>query len=171
MRYIFLAILVTAKLFASIEEIVSFEADFTQSITDEKNKTINYSGHIVASKPQNARWSYTKPVKKEVYINDFEVTIVEPEIEQVIIRRIESNFDFFKMIDNAKKIEENRYIAYYKESKFTITIKDKLIESISYLDEFENNVKIIFKNQKQNQSINKAIFKPLFSDEFDIIMD
>jgi len=170
-RYIFLAILITVELFASLEDIVSFEADFTQSITDEKNKTINYYGHIVASKPQNARWSYIKPVKKEVYINDFEVTIVEPDIEQVIIRKIESNFDFFKMISNAKEIETNRYVAYYRESKFTIVIKGRLIESISYLDEFENSVKIVFKNQKQNQSINKAIFKPSFSAEFDIIRD
>lgn len=171
MRYIFLAILITVELFASLEDIVSFEADFTQSITDEKNKTINYNGHIVASKPQNARWSYIKPIKKEVYINDFEVTIVEPEIEQVIIRRIESNFDFFKMISNAKKIEANRYIAYYRETEFTIVIKGKLIESISYLDEFENRIKIVFQNQKQNQNINEVIFKPSFSMEFDIIRD
>lgn len=171
MKYIFLAILITAKLFASLEDIVSFEADFTQSITDEENKTINYNGHIVASKPQNARWSYTKPIKKEVYINDFEVTIVEPEIEQVIIRRIESNFDFFKMISNAKKIDANKYIAYYQETKFTIIVKSTLIESISYLDEFENSIKIVFQNQKQNQSINEALFKPSFSEDFDIIRD
>jgi len=159
------------ELFASLEDIVSFEADFTQSITDEKNKTINYNGHIVASKPQNARWSYIKPVKKEVYINDFEVTIVEPEIEQVIIRRIESNFDFFKMIHNAKKIEANRYVANYRDVKFTIIMKNKFIESISYLDEFENNVKIVFKNQKQNQKINETVFRPFFPLEFDIIRD
>ncbi|MDQ1243808.1 MAG: outer rane lipoprotein carrier protein [Campylobacterota bacterium] len=171
MKYIFLAILIAAKLFASLEDIVSFEADFTQSITDEENKTINYNGHIVASKPQNARWSYTKPIKKEVYINDFEATIVEPEIEQVIIRRIESNFDFFKMISNAKKIDSNKYIAYYQETKFTIIVKSTLIESISYLDEFENSVKIVFQNQKQNQSINEALFKPSFSEDFDIIRD
>lgn len=171
MRYIFLAILISMELFASLEDIVSFEADFTQSITDEKNKTINYNGHIVASKPQNARWSYIKPVKKEVYINDFEVTIVEPEIEQVIIRRIESNFDFFKMIHNAKKIEANRYVANYRDVKFTIIMKNKFIESISYLDEFENNVKIVFKNQKQNQKINETVFRPFFPLEFDIIRD
>ncbi|MFA5232850.1 MAG: LolA-like outer membrane lipoprotein chaperone [Sulfurimonas sp.] len=171
MKYFFLAILITAKLFASLEDIISFEADFVQSITDEENKTINYNGHIVASKPQNARWSYTKPIKKEVYINDFEVTIVEPEIEQVIIRRIESNFDFFKMIGNAKKIDANKYIAYYQETKFTIIVKSTLIESISYLDEFENSIKIVFQNQKKNQSINEALFKPSFSEDFDIIRD
>jgi len=170
-KYFFLSILVTAKLFASLEDILSFEADFTQSITDEENKTINYNGHITASKPQNARWSYTKPVKKEVYINDLDVVIVEPEIEQVIIRRIESNFDFFKMISNAKKIETDKYEAFYKDTKFTIVIKGKLIESISYKDEFENRIKIVFQKQKQNQNINKSVFMPSFPLEFDIIRD
>lgn len=171
MKYLFLAILISAQLFASLEEITSFEADFTQSITDEKDKTLIYSGHIVALKPQNVKWSYKEPVKKDVYINRFEVTVVEPEIEQVIIRRIESNFDFFKIISNAKKIEENKYLAYYRDSKFTIIKNKSFIESISYLDEFENRVKITFKNQKQNQNIDETVFKPIFPLEFDIIRD
>lgn len=171
MKHFFLIILVNIGLFASLEEITSFEADFTQSVTDEKNKTINYSGHVAASKPQNARWSYYKPVKKEVYVNNFEATIVEPEIEQVIIRSIESTFNFFKMISNAKKIDANKYLAHYKDSNFTIVKKGALIESISYLDEFENRVKIVFKNQKQNQIINEAVFKPVFPLDYDIIRD
>jgi outer membrane lipoprotein carrier protein len=170
-KYFFLVIFTSLQLFASLDDITSFEADFTQSITDEKNKTLVYNGKITALKPQNAKWSYTKPVKKDVYINDFEVTIVEPEIEQVIVRTLESNFDFFKMISNAKKIAENKYLAHYKDSKFTIIKNGSLIESISYLDEFENRVQIKFKNQKQNQHVNKAIFTPSFPLEFDIIRD
>ncbi|MDK9693683.1 MAG: LolA-like outer membrane lipoprotein chaperone, partial [Sulfurimonas sp.] len=109
---LFLATLfLAAELFASLDSMTTFDADFTQSITDEENKTIHYNGHIVASKPQNARWSYFKPIKKEVYINDFEATIVEPEIEQVIVRQIESNFDFFKIIGKAKKNSQNSYTA------------------------------------------------------------
>lgn len=171
MRYFFLAILISIELFASLDNITSFEADFTQSVTDEKNKTIDYSGHIIASKPQNAKWSYKKPVKKDVYINSFDVTIVEPEIEQVIIRKVESNFDFFKIISNAKKIEENRYLAHYRDTKFTVVKKGYFIESISYLDEFDNKVKITFKNQKQNQNIDIKVFTPSFPLEFDIIRD
>ncbi|QHG91171.1 outer membrane lipoprotein chaperone LolA [Sulfurimonas sp. CVO] len=171
MRYLFLTILISMQLFASLEEITSFEADFTQSITDEKDKTLTYSGHIVALKPQNVKWSYKEPVEKDVYINRFEVTVVEPEIEQVIIRRLESNFDFFKIISNAKKVEENKYLAYYRDSKFTIIKNKSFIESISYLDEFENRVKITFKNQKQNQTIDETVFKPIFPLEFDIIRD
>jgi outer membrane lipoprotein carrier protein len=159
------------QLFASLEQITSFEADFTQSITDEKEKVLIYHGSIIALKPQNAKWSYTKPVHKDVYINNFKVTIVEPEIEQVIVRRLESNFDFFKIISNAKKIDENVYVAYYRDSKFSIVKNGNLIESISYLDEFENKVKITFENQKQNHDIDKSLFIPKYPLEFDIIKD
>lgn len=173
MRKLLLTTLITMQLFASIalEEITSFEADFKQSITDEKDKVLTYNGRIVALKPQNARWSYTKPIKKDVFINDFEVTIVEPEIEQVIVKRLESNFNFFKIISNAKKIDLNTYVAFYRDSKFTIVKKGALIESISYLDEFENRVEIRFENQKQNHTVEKSIFIPKYPIEFDIIKD
>ena len=171
MKQFLIALFITAELFASIDSIVSFDADFTQSITDDKNKTINYTGHILATKPQNARWSYFKPVKKEVYINDYDVTIVEPEIEQVIIRKIESNFDFFKMIANAKETSKSNYSAQYGDTLFNIKKNSELIESISYLDEFENRVIITFKNQKQNQVINKILFMPAYPLDFDIIRD
>ena len=171
MRLFSLLLITVIPIFASLNDIVSFEADFIQSITDDKNKTLSYNGHIVASKPQNARWSYEKPVKKDVYINNFEVTIVEPEIEQVIVKKLESNFDFFKIISKAKKVQNNIYSAFYKDSEFTIIKKGTLIESISYLDKFENRVKITFKNQKQNHNINDDLFRPLFPLEFDIIRD
>lgn len=171
MKPLLIALFITAELFASIDSVVSFDADFIQNITDDKDKTISYTGHILATKPQNARWSYFKPVKKEVYINDYDVTIVEPEIEQVIIRKIESNFDFFKMIANAKETSKNNYSAKYGETLFNIKKNGELIESISYLDEFENRVKITFKNQKQNQSINKILFMPTYPLDFDIIRD
>jgi len=170
-KYFLLILISTIHLFASFDTITSFEAEFTQSITDDKNKILVYNGKIVALKPQNARWSYLKPVKKEVYINNFEVTIVESEIEQVIIKRLESNFDFFKIISNAKEIEKNIYTATYKDTKFTIMKSNSLIESISYLDEFENKVKITFKNQKQNKEVDINNFIPVFPLEFDIIRD
>ncbi len=171
MKQLLAALLISTLSFASIDNINSFEANFTQSVTDDKNISLNYSGHLAAQKPQNAIWNYIKPIQKDVYINQFSVTIVEPEIEQVIIRKIESNFDFFMLIKNAVKVDENTYTANYKESKFTITTKDALIESISYKDEFENDVKIIFSDQKQNIKISSDTFMAKYPLEFDIIRD
>ena len=86
-------------------------------------------------------------------------------------RKIESNFDFFKMIENAKENSKDNYTAKYGDTLFNIKKKGDLIESISYLDEFENRVVIIFKSQKQNQAINKILFMPTYPLDFDIIRD
>ena len=171
MKSILFVLFISTFSFASINNINSFEADFKQIITDEKDKKLTYSGHILASKPQNALWNYTKPVKKKIYIQGHIVTIVEPEIEQVIQRELSSDFNFFKIIKRAKQIDKNKYLAVDKNIKFTIFIKDETIKSISYIDEFENNVKIVFKNQKQNKKIDSKIFYPIIPPEYDIITD
>jgi len=171
MKYLILCFILLSQAFASIDNIKSFEADFTQTITDDKNKVLTYSGHVAASKPQFATWNYFTPVRKDIYITPFMVTIVEPEIEQVIVRKIESNFNFFQMIKNAKKIKENVYEANYKNSIFKIIQKENNIESLEYIDEFENNVKVVFKNQRQNHKIPLKIFTPEYPLDYDIIRD
>ena len=156
---------------SSVLDMSSFEADFNQIITDDKGKELSYSGHIVASKPQYALWSYKKPVVKSVYITPYYVTVVEPEIEQAIIRKIASNFDFFNMIKKAKKEKDNLYIATLNESKYTINIENSMIKSISYLDEFENKVSIIFSNQNKNKIFSEDVFRANVPLEYDIIRD
>jgi len=171
MKKILLSLVISTLAFASLDDITSFQADFTQSVTDEKNKVLKYSGNVVASKPQNAIWRYQEPINKDVYINSNAITIIEPDLEQVIIKHIKSNFDFFNMIKNAKKIEKDKYITYYRNSKFIITTNDSLIQDISYVDEFENKVKITFEKQEQNGKIDPTIFKPFIPNEYDIIRD
>lgn len=171
MKHLFILLLSFSLGFASLDKIDSFEAEFIQSVTDDKNKILTYEGHISASKPQNALWSYKEPIQKDVFINSHQITIVEPEIEQVIIRNIDSTLDFFNMIKNAKELKKDVYEASFENKIFTITTKEEIIDSISYIDEFENRVKILFLNQIQNKEINKEIFRPKYPLDFDVIRD
>ncbi len=171
MKYILATLLCSTLSFAAFDNVKTFEADFSQSITDDKNTTLNYKGKLKAKRPQEAVWNYLSPIKKDVYIDMFRVTVVEPEIEQVIIRRIESNFDFFKIIQNAKKVSENKYEGIYQKTNFSILMKNNHIKSISYKDSFENDVNIEFKNQKQNIKIDAENFIAKYPLEFDVIRD
>jgi len=171
MKSLILTLLLSTQIFAFINNLNSFEANFIQTITDDKNKVLTYNGTLLASKPQNALWNYTSPVKKSIYMNKFNIIIIEPEIEQAIIRKITSDFDFFKIIKNAKKIDANNFIAQFENTSFTIKTKNNLIESITYVDQFENNVKILFSDQQQNKDIDKKIFIPIIPSDFDIIRD
>ena len=171
MKYIIALQIMFTMAISSVLEINSFEADFNQVITDDKGKELSYSGHIVASRPQYALWSYKEPVKKKVYITPRYVTVVEPEIEQAIVRKIASDFDFFNMIKKAKKKKDNIYVATLNESKYTIKLEKSMIKSISYLDEFENKVNIIFNNQSNNKIFSEDIFRARIPLEYDIIRD
>ena len=169
MRHIFLLQLLFSFSFSQMNEINSFEANFIQTITDEHAKELTYKGHIQAQKPQKALWTYINPVEKKVYINAREIVIVEPEIEQVIIKKISNEFDFFSMMKNAKQIDKNLYVTTFKETQFKIIIENSIIQSISYRDEFDNEVKIKFTKQIQNKEIDKELFRPLYPLVYDVI--
>ncbi len=169
MKQKFLLLFLATASFANLNNINSFEADFNQSISDDQNKTILYYGHVKASKPQYALWTYIKPIQKKVYIMDNQAIIVEPELEQAIIKKIGNNFDFFTLIKNAKKLANDKYLAKYNNTSFIIKTKNSSIESISYKDEFENRVLINFTNQIVNKKIDKKEFTPVIPDEYDVI--
>ncbi|MFA6761041.1 MAG: LolA-like outer membrane lipoprotein chaperone [Sulfuricurvum sp.] len=171
MKTIASLMLLCSLLFASLQDLESFEANFQQTITDEKDQAVSYSGSIVAKKPRNAIWKYTSPIKKEIYINSYEVVVIEEDLEQVIIKKLDQNLDLLAILSSAKKIDSNSYKTTVNGVDFLITQSGELLESISYKDEFENRIKITFSNQKQNKSVDESIFVPSFSLEFDIIRE
>ena len=171
MKRIVLAALLVTSSYAGLKDIYSFEADFTQNIIDDKDAKIKYSGHVSATKPRFALWQYLKPVEKSVYILSNKIVMIEPEIEQVIIKRIDQNFDLFEVIKNAKEIAKNRYTAQFNNKSYTIEMNGDVIEEISYQDELENDVKILFSNQKVNKVIAPKKFIPIIPDEFDVIRE
>jgi outer membrane lipoprotein carrier protein len=171
MKKLLLSVVLTVSSYANIDNIKYFEADFTQKIKDDKNKVIQYNGHIKAAKPQYALWQYQTPVNKDVYILPNKVVIIEPDLEQVIVKKLNTNLDFFSLIKNAKKIDNNNYIASYKEKKYHIKFDKSIIKSISYKDEFDNNVEIEFKNEVQNKEIKKKAFLPNIPKDYDLITE
>ena len=171
MKRVLLATLLTTSLYASFTDINSFEADFLQNIVDEKGVKVTYTGHVTASKPRYALWQYLKPVQKSVYILVNKIVVIEPELEQAIIKHLNENFDLFKIIHNAKKIDTNRYLAKFRNKEYIITTDNETIQSIAYKDALENHVEIIFDHQKINKKIAKEKYIPYIPDEYDVISE
>lgn len=169
MRFFFLVLICNLLLSAAPKDINSFNSKFEQTITDDNGKTIRYIGELWAAKPQNALWTYLKPIKKSVYINGNKITVIEPSIEQVTLRTLDNEIDFLQIIQQAKKIDDNRYVATVKGEKYTIVFQNDLIQTISYTDSFDNKVLIKFINPNQNKMIESSKFKPLIPDEYDLI--
>ncbi|MEN4045187.1 LolA-like outer membrane lipoprotein chaperone [Sulfurimonas sp. NWX367] len=171
MKRIILAALLITSGYASIKNINSFEADFLQRIVDDKGVKITYTGHVTASKPRYALWQYTKPVQKSVYILQNKIVVIEPELEQVIIKHLNGDFDLFKIIHNAKEIAKGSYLANFQNKEYIIKTENSIIKSISYKDELENDIKIVFKNQEVNKKISQDKYVPDIPDEYDIVSE
>lgn len=168
-RFLPLLIALAITLFASPKEINSFNGKFVQTIIDDNGKKIIYTGELWASKPQNALWVYQKPIRKSVYINAQKITVIEPAIEQVTFRTLDSEIDFLQIIQQAKKVDENKYVATVKGEKYTVIFNNDLLSSISYTDGFDNKVLIKFTDPKQNKEIDSSKFKPRIPEDYDVI--
>jgi outer membrane lipoprotein carrier protein len=168
-RFLPLLFLFALPLFASPNELTSFNSKFVQTIIDDNNKKITYTGELWASKPQNALWVYQKPIQKSVYVNGLKITIIEPQMEQVTIRTLDNEIDFLQIIQKAKKVDENNYTATVKGQTYAVVFKNNLLFSISYQDSYDNRVAILFTNPVQNKMIEPNRFKPSIPENFDII--
>ena len=154
-------------LYASFD-IHSIKANFTQTITNEQNSTIKYSGKFYAKSDNKALWIYQKPIKKELYFLDGKVVIIEPELEQAIFSGAKKLPKILDILKNAKK-EKNRLIAKCCDTTYTIITKGNQIISVSYKDKVGNNVKINFFNEETNLIIDDEIFRYKIPKDYDIL--
>ncbi len=150
-------------------EIKSFKAQFTQTITNSSKSNIEYKGEIFIKNNGKVLWKYKTPVVKNVYINQNFAIVDEPELEQAIFTSLESEINIIKLLNSAKKIDENNYKAKVYNIEYNILVKNNQISSISYSDELENKVFISFTNIEQNIVIDDLIFKFAAPDYYDII--
>lgn len=169
MRFLPLFSFLTLTLFASPQDINSFNSPFEQRIVDEHGKVIVYRGELWAAKPQNALWSYQKPIQKSVYINAKRLVILEPQLEQATIRSLGDEIDFLEIIKKAKKIDNDHYKATVNGQIYAITFKNDLLSTIQYTDGYDNKVTIQFLKPTQNAAIPSSRFQPSIPAGFDVL--
>jgi len=153
----------------NIEDIKTFEANFSQIITNSSNKKIIYSGKIYMQEPSKLVWKYQTPIIKNVYMDKDFAIIDEPELEQAIFTSLKKEINIVTLLKNAKQIKENLYEASMYETKYKIALKNRRIKTINYKDELENKIEIVFTNILQNHDINESIFKFIPPFDYDII--
>jgi len=171
MKRILILILICAiSTFANIfNEINTFSAYFEQTITNEHSKSVVYKGVLFIKKPYYSKWDYKYPIKKTIYISKNKLALFDKELEQVTLATLKNQLNFIKLLRNAKKIKKNYYKATYSNTVFKIFIKKSNIYKIKYKDELNNQVVIIFKNQKNNIEISDKTFKYSIPRGYDII--
>ncbi len=160
-----------STLFSSdLAKLESFESDFKQIITNDQNSKITYKGKLYAKKEKNlALWIYTSPIDKKIYYSEGKVVIIEPELEQAIFAKLDKVPNILSLLKKAKKVSKDTYITTFNNTNYKITLKDKHIEKITYKDELQNKVTILFSHQKINEPIKNDKFAYKIPQEYDIL--
>ncbi|MEA1920560.1 MAG: LolA-like outer membrane lipoprotein chaperone [Campylobacterota bacterium] len=169
MKLILGSLLTCNLLFGFPIELNTIESNFKQTIIDDHNKSLVYYGKLWAKKPAIAHWSYQKPILKEMYIENSKVTIIEPDLEQVIIKDIGESIDIIAIISHSEAINPEHYIAHYNEKEYHIYLDGKFLKSIHYLDDFSNKTVIEFSELKQNSDIKKSDLEVIIPEDYDVI--
>lgn len=165
MKKIVFLLALTCLVFGFDVNFKSFGADFKQSVSSN-NVLIEYNGSFIITQTK-AFWDYKSPTPKQIYGNENELVILEPDLEQAIFTNLDKVPNLSVIFANAKQKSKNEYEAKYENITYTIKLKNDEISSIYYKDELDNNVLIEFFNQKRDFKVSNELFKAKIPVHFD----
>ena len=131
-----------------------FRANFIQTVTNPRNKTIHYSGKVAYSGNNLLKWSYTQPTQKEVCTDGKEVLVVDHDLEQTSAYRIDKGFDLMQILKEAKPYKPQIFVTEYEGKRYTIKVDGKgRLQSVAYFDDLDNKVQILFKKMRYGKGL------------------
>ncbi len=139
-----------------LQHLQSFSANFKQVLKNEK--PLVYYGVLKAKAPSLALWIYEKPLKKEIYMNDKEVVIYEPNLFQATITPLKDKTDFFTILKRLKKQDDGSFKTTINKTTYRLVFKDGKPFSLEFKDEMNNLVTITFSQIEINPTIANEIF-------------
>lgn len=139
-----------------LQHLQSFSANFKQVLKNEK--PLVYYGVLKAKAPNWALWVYEKPLKKEIYMNDKEVVIYEPNLFQATITTLKDKTDFFTILKHLKKQDDGSFKTTIHKTTYRLVFKDGKPFSLEFKDEMNNLVTITFSQTEINPTIANEIF-------------
>lgn len=169
-KLLFFIFVVTISLNSvELKDINTYKANFLQTITKNDDTKITYEGLLFIKKPAHILWQYKKPIVKNVFINDYMVVVDEPELEQAIFSQLREDLNFIDILEKAKKISENKFLALIDNKEYNLIIENGILKKIDYIDEVENKVEILFNDIDINTDIDNSLFRFEIPSDYDII--
>ena len=153
MRKFLIASLVAVCSFGAGLNFKSLQSDFTQTVFSE-GKSVNYKG---------------SPTPKRIYFDKDKVVVIEDELEQAIISRLDDTPNLTQVLAHAEQIQPTLYKAIYDGIEYFITIKNTLPTTIDYKDKLSNKIKITLNNPVKDALIPKETLTPVIPQGYDIV--
>lgn len=169
MKVLIISLFLSYSLFGNILDFKTINTNFKQIVKNKSGKEAVYKGELKIKGSDKILWSYKTPVIKNVYINKNSVIIDEPELEQAITSNLNDELNMVKIINNSKKVSTNTYENTLEDTKYIIIIENNILKSVSYKDELDNKVLILFTNFQKDIFINDSVFSFTVPKNYDVI--
>ncbi len=168
--FVLSTLFVSSTISANNLNIRSLESNFRQSITNDQNAKVVYTGKMYATQAKNqALWEYNTPVVKRIYYKGGKLVIIEPELEQVIYAKLDKVPNVLKLIKSAKKVADDTLQTHFNGITYNIMIEGNKIINITYIDEMQNAVVIEFNQERVNFPISDSTFAYTIPADYDIL--
>lgn len=173
-RAFLLAMLLAYTSYASnLKDLKSISANFSQEIQGEKGAMpVIYKGVLKAKatkSSQLAKWDYTIPLKKVIYVENKQAMIYEPSLNQVSIGSVDSSISFLSVLKEAKVLDKTHLQSVIQDTTYDLTLKDGKPYLLTYIDTLGNKVRILFSNVVLNAKIDNGELKALIPPDADVI--
>ena len=163
--------------------LVSYSANFSQSISDITGKELqNSSGKLSLKTPNMLRWETQLPDETLLIADGTTVWNVDPFVEQVTVMQqssITQNNPLMLLVSD--DVQQWDAVTVEKQAtRFTVTSKDESANIVSLTIEFNGDVLsrlqstdrqqqkslLVFSNIAQNQSLDSSLFSFEISDNY-----
>ena len=171
MKTLTLFLFFASTAWAGITLPASFHANFLQTITNEKKKSIHYRGTIAFSNQKGIKWRYQKPTQKDVCSDQTNLIVVDHDLEQIAYYQLQKAIDLNKIVQNAQFVRKRVYNATYDDVLYTIQLDTKGgLQRIAYRDKVDHVVLIIFSKMRySNQELSSKSLHCPTPKTYDII--
>jgi len=173
-----------------LNEILSFQASFQQTIFSSENNVIDYSeGSFFIKKPDRITWNFTVPSIKKIIVYDQKITTYDANLNQVLIvpfsDQYQSSFanillkndslmSYYRI--NSETVNDNVYSVVLVQkgsnnlfTRMKITFVEKLLTKIKLWDTSGQSIGISFNDIILNATISDASLRFSIPDGADVV--
>ncbi|WP_169783946.1 LolA-like outer membrane lipoprotein chaperone [Campylobacter curvus] len=168
MRKFLIAALLAVASFGAGLNFKSLQSDFTQIVFSE-GSSVTYKGRFYAKNDNTALWIYESPTPKRIYFDKQRVVVIEDELEQAIISRLDDTPNLTQILAHAEQIQPTLYKAIYDGVDYLVTMKNGLPVMIDYKDKLSNKIKITLNNTLKDAIIPQETLTPVIPQGYDIV--
>ena len=178
--------------FNYIKKLNSFSSSFTQYTYNEKGSLVKESNGILLYKKKSKYiLEYLSPNKIKFISDGALVTTLDIDLDQAIIQSTNNNKaqnNFFEIMTNKDAINKkfilksylynnDNYVKFVPKNKelenniFLLIVKDSKIKKITFMNDFDQSVTMVFSDFKVNLGVLDSSFKIDIPENFDVIID